>query len=300
MRETNVKISQKNIKEFQQKIFSWYKVHKQDFPWRKTRDPYQILVSEVMLQQTQVSRVIPKFEAWLQRFPTVADLAKAPVSEVLAYWSGLGYNRRALFLKKTAVEITEKYGGKFPQDEKTLKSLPGIGEYTARAVLCFAFDKQITVVDTNVRKVILTQFINYRHCEERSNPVGLSLSDGDCHAPSSLAMTSKEIKHIADLLLPSGKAYDWNQALMDYSRVMLAKEKIPVPKQSKFLGSRRYYRGQILKLLLQKKKISINEIGPMIKKDFMDSDNELINKILIELEAEGFVVYKNGNIEISS
>jgi A/G-specific adenine glycosylase len=271
-----MKITQKEITQFQKKILSWYSEYKQDFPWRKTRDPYHILVSEVMLQQTQVSRVIPKFNDWLKRFPTIESLAKAPVSEVLRQWSGLGYNRRALFLKKAAVEIVEKYNGNFPQDEKILRTLPGIGEYTARALLCFAFNKQISVVDTNVRKVILVTFFN-----------GGNL------------MTEKEIISIAEQLLPVGSAYDWNQALMDYSRTMLGKEKIQIPKQSKFLGSRRYYRGQIIKLLLQKKKIPIDKIGQLIKGDFNKSDMDWLQGLLKELEDEGFVLIKNDFVSLA-
>jgi A/G-specific adenine glycosylase len=256
-----------------------------------------------MSQQTQLSRVVPKYEAWIEKFPTIASLASAKTSEVLRYWSGLGYNRRALNLKKTAEIIVTKYNGEFPQDEKELLSLPGIGQYTTRAILCFAFDKQIAVVDTNVRKVILTHFFDTdRHCEEerRSNPIAVSLNDGDCRAPSSLAMTEKEIETVAQSLLPIGRAYEWNQALMDYASAVLKKEKIPIPKQSKFIGSHRYYRGQILKLLLQKKKIAINEIGLLIKKEYKESEKEWLQKLLDELVAEGFIVIKNNTITLAA
>src|SRR5205823_2715606 len=124
---------------------------------------------------------------------------------------------------------------------------------------------------------------------------------GDCRAPyQSLAMTDKEIQSIAEQLLPHGQAYDLNQALMDYSRTMLAKEKIPIPKQSKFLGSRRYYRGQILKLLLQKKRIPVKEIGQLIKKDFTSNDNEWLQKLLADLEKEGFITVQKHVIFLTS
>src|SRR5258708_3311988 len=171
-----MELSQHIIKNFQQKILSWYAVNQRDLPWRKTRDPYSILVSEVMAQQTQLSRVIPKYEAWIAALPTVYDLAKASTGEVLKLWSGLGYNRRALYLQKAAQIIVSEFAGKFPQEEKVLQTLPGIGEYTSRAVLCFAFDKQIAVVDTNVRKVIITKFFN-RHCEERTTATRQSRGD---------------------------------------------------------------------------------------------------------------------------
>src|SRR6266702_3590233 len=151
-------ITDAKIAAFQTYILNWYHENQRDLPWRKTRDPYAILISEVMSQQTQLSRVVPKYEAWMKKFPTVQDLAQSSVAEVLEYWSGLGYNRRALNLKKAAEKNIHKFSGIFQQNEKDLISLPGIGTYTARAVLCFAFDQQVAVVDTNVRKVILTKF----------------------------------------------------------------------------------------------------------------------------------------------
>jgi A/G-specific adenine glycosylase len=277
------KFQAQQIVLFQEKILSWYALHQRDLPWRKTRNPYTILISEIMLQQTQVNRVIPKFMAWLETFPTILDLANAPISEVLALWSGLGYNRRALNLKKTAQIISEKHNGQFPQTEKELLELPGIGHYTARAVLCFAFDKQVAVVDTNVRKVILTQFLN--------NPTnGLRLGETQ---PKQESISDKHITEIAEKLLPQGKAYDWNQALMDYASSVLKKEKIPVPKQSAFKNSRRYYRGQVLKVLLEKKKVAIKDLGKLIKKDYSLNDANWLEGLVDELIKEGFLVKKN-------
>lgn len=291
-----MQISQDEIKRFQTEILTWYDEHKRDLPWRHTHDPYRILLSEIMAQQTQISRVIPKYEAWLERFLTIQDLSKASVSEVLKYWSGLGYNRRALNLKKAAEKIVNEYNGIFPKTEKSLMSLPGIGKYTARAVLCFAFDEQIAVVDTNVRKVIVTQILpthRYFEEEQQSNQKGISLHDEDFRAPSSLSMTEKEIEEIASQLLPIGKAYDWNQALMDYSSAVLKKEKIPIPKQSKYIGSHRYYRSKVLKVLLEKKKVNTDKIGEMIKSDYTLSEKEWLEKLLKELEKEGFIIIEN-------
>lgn len=255
------------IIKFQNQILNWYEKHKRDLPWRKNRNPYDILISEVMSQQTQIARVIPKYNAWVTELPTIQHLANAPTADVLRLWSGLGYNRRALNLKKTAENITKKFSGEFPQNEKQLLELPGIGIYTARAILCFAFNKQIAVVDTNVRKVILTQFLKGQD----------NKNDG------------KIVEEIATLLLPKGKAYEWNQALMDYAGVVLKKEKIALPKQSKFIGSHRYYRGQILKTLLQKKSVTIKELGPLIKKEYTISEEEWLNSLVSELKDEGFV-----------
>ncbi len=285
-----MEISKPQIKTFQDKILTWYAVHQRDLPWRKSRDPYRILVSEIMLQQTQVNRVIPKYEAWFAAFPTVHDLAKAPVSEVLHYWSGLGYNRRALNLKKTATVVSENYQGNFPQTEKELLALPGIGQYTARAIMCFAFDQQVAVVDINVKKVILTQLLK--------GPETINVADTTDIKENKVS--DKEIAAIAETLVPQGKAYDWNQALMDYSSLMLKKEKIDVPKQSTFKGSRRYYRGRIVKQLLEKKEIPLKDLGLLVKEDFLDKDQELIDGIIKEMEQEGFITLYKNKVKLSS
>jgi A/G-specific adenine glycosylase len=262
-------ISEQQIFKFQQHILDWYAHNQRDLPWRRTRDPYHILLSEVMLQQTQVQRVMPKFEAWLKRFPTILSVAHASVADVLALWSGLGYNRRVLNFKKTAETICTQYNGIFPKTEKELLSLPGIGLYTARAVLCFAFNQQVAVVDTNVRKVILTQ----------------------------VKGEEKDMQQIAEQLLPAGRAYEWNQALMDYSSAMLKEHKIPIPKQSRFIGSHRYYRGRVLKALLKTKLLSINDIGRLIKEDYANTNEEKVwlQNLLQALSREGFIVI-NGDL----
>lgn len=292
------------IQTFQNKILIWYASNQRDLPWRTllldsttgTRDPYKIMLSEIMSQQTQITRVVPKYLAWLEVFPTAYDLAKAPVAEVLKYWSGLGYNRRALNLKKTAQVIVEQYNGKFPTTEKELLALPGIGQYTARAILCFAFNQQVAVVDVNVKKVILVEVLGVR-----SQTLGkLRLGDVSSDALVSANLSDKEISVIADQLVPAGKAYEWNQALMDYSAKVLKKEKIDIPKQSTFKGSRRFYRGQIVKQLVQRQEMDISEIGKLIKNDYTDDDSILIESIINEMEKEGFIEVKKGKIRLTS
>ena len=298
-------ISNQKVASFQKNILDWYELHKRELPWRTTREPYRILVSEVMSQQTQLSRVVPKYEAWMKRFPTIYDLAQASVSDVLQYWSGLGYNRRALNLKKAAEKIVHEFNGIFPQTEKELISLPGIGKYTARAVLCFAFDQQVAVVDTNVRKVIMTQFAN----ELRGKNYELRVKEANKDSNSLLIIhdltakieiSDKEIEEFASVLLPKKRAYDWNQALMDYAASVLKKEKIPIPKQSKFIGSHRYYRGQILKALLKDKKIAIDDLGLIIKKDYTSAEKEWLQKLLNELVDEGFIFVENDILALVS
>jgi A/G-specific adenine glycosylase len=305
-------ISKKKIGAFQKQILDWYAIQKRDLPWRelpfdtvkKSRDPYKILVSEVMAQQTQLSRVIPKYDAWIKKFPTVQNLAKAKTSDVLQYWNGLGYNRRALNLKKAAEIIISKYKGEFPRVEKELMALPGIGKYTARAILCFAFDQQIAVVDTNVRKVIMTKVIielgimNYESgkMNKNKNHDSLFVLHDSLREKS---VNEKEIESIAEMLLPTGRAYEWNQALMDYAAAVLKKEKIPIPKQSKFIGSHRYYRGQILKVLLKKRKVAIMDLGKLIKKDYSPVESIWLQKLIDELEQEGFIRIYKDNITLT-
>ena len=133
------------------RVFNWWELEQRDFPWRRTRDPWAILVSEFMLQQTQAQRVVSKYEMFLHRYPDVHACSRSTLGEVIELWSGLGYNRRAKNLHTTAQLVVDRYGGAIPDSLMELRSLPGIGEYTARAVLSFAFDMNVAVVDVNVR-----------------------------------------------------------------------------------------------------------------------------------------------------
>ncbi len=260
-----------DISKFQHKILDWYDKNQRDLPWRKTRDPYAILVSEVMSQQTQINRVMEKYEQWMDLFPTLRDLADAKTSDILTMWSGLGYNRRALYLQKAAKIIKETYHGEFPKYGIELLQLPGIGEYTASAIRCFAFNEQIAVIDTNVRKVISIHFFN-----------GIS--------PSKAAL-----KDFATKLLPPQKAYEWNQALMDYAAMELHEYKISIPKQSKFIGSNRYYRGSMVKMLVANKKLSIHFLQKHFEKEIsLDRINEVINSLV----KDQLVEYEEGVLKL--
>ena len=170
-------------------VSRWAQSVRRDLPWRATRDPWAVLVSETMLQQTQAARVVPKFESFLLRFPTVTACAAAGVGEVVDAWSGLGYNRRAVFLHRLAVTVVERHHGRIPDDLDALLALPGIGAYTARAVLVFAFERDIAVVDTNIGRVLA------RLCGRR-----LHLSTA---------------QRSADALVPPGGGWDWNQSMLD-------------------------------------------------------------------------------------
>ncbi len=170
-------------------MLAWAEGTRRDLPWRRTRDPWPVLVSELMLQQTQVARVIPKWHAFLERFPTVARCAEAPAGEVLRMWAGLGYNRRALNLHRAAVAICEQHGGRVPDRLGDLQALPGIGAYTARAVLAFAFDRDVGVIDTNAARVLARL--------------------------AGRPLRAAEAQRRADAAVPPGRAWEWNQAMLD-------------------------------------------------------------------------------------
>ena len=174
---------------FHKMIFSWWKDNRRDLPWRRTRDPYRILVSEVMLQQTQVSRVLPKYNEFLAAFPDVFALANASTGDVLRIWKGMGYNRRALYLKRAAEAVVAAYHGKFPNSELLLTKLPGVGTYTARAIMVFAYEQNVSMVDTNIRQIIIHFLFN-----------GL--------------LQRKSYPGTADRLVRR-RAWEWHQALMD-------------------------------------------------------------------------------------
>src|SRR6478735_3963634 len=146
-------------RRFRQRLLTWYGRHGRDLPWRKTDDPYHILVSEIMLQQTQVDRVLPKYHEWLDKYPSLEALAEAPVAEVAETWRPLGYNIRPRRLHSIARESVEKYGGTLPSDPETLLSFKGIGQYTAGAILSFAFRKRAAILDTNVARVLYRVFV---------------------------------------------------------------------------------------------------------------------------------------------
>jgi A/G-specific adenine glycosylase len=175
---------------FQAALLAWSDTALRDLPWRHTRDPWAVLVSEVMLAQTQVARVVPKWQAFVRRWPDPKACAQAPVAQVIAAWSGLGYNRRAVSLHRAATIITVRHDGCVPDDLAALTSLPGVGPYTGRAVLAFAFERPVGVVDTNAARVL-------------------------ARAATGRPLTLTEAQHEADHLVPPGRAWAWNQAMLD-------------------------------------------------------------------------------------
>ena len=185
---------------FRQRLLTWYRRHGRDLPWRKTDDPYHILVSEIMLQQTQVDRVLPKYTEWLQKYPSFDALATAPEHEVTETWYPLGYNIRPRRLQSIAREAVAKYGGALPSDHETLLSFKGIGEYTAGAIRSFAFRQRAAILDTNVARVLFRVFV----------------ATGD---PKSHAM-KRHLWSLSETLVPKRHVFDFNQALMDFGAMV--------------------------------------------------------------------------------
>jgi A/G-specific adenine glycosylase len=237
----------------QELLLAWYSQNGRDLPWRHTHDPYAILVSEVMLQQTQVSRVVPRYLAWLERWPDAAALAAAAPAEVIEAWAGLGYNRRAVNLHRCAQAVSQRGG--FPQDQAELRALPGIGPYTAAAIACFAFGDQVAAPDVNARRVLGRAF-------------------GD-----------------PDLPPPPGLAYEWNQALFDLgSGICIARRPrcelcplaagcpsagmtfAPLRKQSRFEGSFRQRRSAVLKRLVASQHLDVAELDDREALDALVAD----------------------------
>lgn len=181
------------LRAFQRRLLAWYRVHQRDLPWRKTRDPYKILVSEIMLQQTQVDRVIPKYRQFLERYPTVHALAKAKTIQLRRLWYPLGYNVRPLRLRRIAQRAVQEHDGRIPDSYDGLLAMDGIGRYTAGAVLSFAFEKDVPIVDTNVARLLSR---------------GFGLRPG--------GRTQRRLWQLAEDVIPAGKGYIINQAMMDF------------------------------------------------------------------------------------
>jgi A/G-specific adenine glycosylase len=266
------------ICEFQGIIYHYYEAARRDLPWRRSRDPYAILVSEVMLQQTQVERVLLKYEAFLERFPTQGDLAQASLGEILLAWQGLGYNRRAKALQETAQRLMAEHGGRLPADRASLEGLPGIGAATAGAIMAFAFEQPVVFLETNIRRVLLHFFY-----------------------PATEAVPDSHLLPLVLLTLDVRKVRDWYYALMDYGAGL--KKLIPNPnrrsahysRQGPFRGSDREIRGQILQLLL-----TSPEFPEEVILERLAGDRHRIKRILEQLVQEKFLSCRSGRYGLAT
>jgi A/G-specific adenine glycosylase len=243
------------VAALQERLLSWYALNRRDLPWRCTRDPYAVLVSEIMLQQTQVSRVIPKFRAWLEAYPRLEELATAPLADVLRSWQGLGYNTRARRLRDCAAAAVQAADGgdaALPCTLAELRRLPGLGPYTARAVLVFAHDQDVAAVDTNVRRVL-------------THELGLSPD-----------LSPAGLQSVAEAVLPHGRSRDWHNALMDYGALVLTARAGGVPplrRQDRFVGSRRWQRSQLLQIVLERGPQTIGDLAALLGLSPTDIDD---------------------------
>lgn len=260
---------------FRRTVWNHYRTQgRHALPWRESHDPYRVLVSEVMLQQTQVERVIPYYAAWIKKYPTVRKLAKAPLGDVLRLWQGLGYNRRAKMLHETAKSVVRDHSGIFPKTPEALEKLPGIGPYTARAVAAFAHNEDVIFIETNIRTVVTHHFF-----------------------PGASKVDDKDILAILEKAYPQGKSREWYSALMDYgsflkrSGIRLNARAKGYTSQTKFAGSKREARGAILKALVQgprKGEFLADVLGPSRRTQMRSQLASLTKEGLIELRRGQF------------
>jgi A/G-specific adenine glycosylase len=270
-------ITPKAVRLFQRIIYNHYSRMRRSLPWRKTRNPYRILVSEIMLQQTQIERVIDKYRLFIKTFPDFRSLSESSLADVLKVWQGLGYNRRAIALKKISEIVITTYHNKLPKSQKELLKLPGIGLYSAAAITAFAFNEPAVFIETNIRRVFIHFFF-----------------------PRKNAVADKELFPLVEKTLDRKDPRNWYYALMDYG-VMVGKS-APNPnlrsahyqRQSRFEGSNRQIRGMILQTLINNDGITERELM-----NTLNTDNKRVKKNLEQLEQEGFLRKKGKRFRIA-
>lgn len=308
------------LEDVHHRLLRWYAVEQRELPWRATDDPYTILVSEMMLQQTQVDRVLPKFQQFLAMFPTLAALAAAPTADVISAWVPLGYNMRAVRLQSIARQVIAEYDGCVPDSIEELLKLKGIGRYTAGAIACFAYRKQVATIDTNIRRVLHRIFLGLEYPAPRLN--------------------DSQLLTLAEQVLPSGEAYNWNQALMDLGATICSSNnpqctRCPVQESCKafaelgqyslfpagdvfpqlrkvaekktgyqtrpFTSTNRYFRGRIVDLLRTVpagQRMKLDALGPKIKPEFCADDLPWLQKIVAGLAKDGLLDYASDGVRL--
>ena len=266
------KLTPPGIKEFQDFIYAFYRAHRREFPWRTTTNPYHIVVSEIMLQQTQVDRVVQKYEPFIRAFPDFHELAHAPLRAIITLWQGLGYNRRAVYLRQIAGKVVSEFGGVVPQDPAVLKTWPGIGAATAASICAFAFNKPVTFIETNIRSVFLHLFFAENE----------SVSDAMIGA-------------LVEKTLDRTDARAWYSALMDYGAHLKKQLTNPGRKsshyktQAPFEGSNRKVRGAIIRFLSINNSLSF----PQLQK-LTGSSRDCLDRNVRNLKKEGLVKEREG------
>ena len=298
-----------SLAQVQKTLLAWYARHGRDLPWRHTSDPYSILVAEIMLQQTQVERVLPKYREFLEAFPAVEDLARAPRGAVIRLWAPLGYNLRAVRLHQIAQQVVNTYGGRFPQTVDQLLHLKGIGPYTAGAIACFAYRQPVAFIDTNIRRVL-----------------------GRCFGgiPFPTSAQDRPILALAEQALPEEAYYAWHQGLMDLGATVCTWARPDCPQcplepwciarphilterevgrgvaerraryriQPRYAGSRRFYRGKIVSALRELQRggaLSLEALGLTVKPDFTAADLPWLADLVAGLASDGLVALYEGH-----
>jgi len=264
------------IKSFRTRIYHYYKSHARRLPWRSTHNSYRIFVSEIMLQQTQVDRVIEKYKEFIKRFPDFKALAAASQAEVLKAWQGLGYNRRALHLHQAAKDVVEKFEGKLPKKVEELTQLPGIGKNTAAAICAYAFNMPVVYIETNIRAV----FIHFFFADKKD-------------------VTDEQLLPLVEQAVDKKNPHKWYSALMDYGVMLKKKYKNPARrsahhvKQSRFEGSNRQLRGKIVRALLAKSAYLKEELA-----EYVASDSQKLDDVVAGLQKEGFLRIEGKKIKL--
>jgi len=266
-----------SVGSFQKLIYDHYGKHGRSLPWRKTRNPYHILVSEIMLQQTQVDRVVDKYLQFVALFPDIETLARSPLHEILKVWQGLGYNRRALALKRIALMVVEEHKGQVPRSLDELVKLPGIGKNTASAIMAYAFNQPAAFIETNVRSVFI-----------------------HCFFPERDTVSDEEILPLVRKTLDNSNPRQWYSALMDYGTFLKKNHTNPgrksrhYSKQSPFDGSNRQVRGRIVRFLTQRLQSSEEKIAAHLA-----LSSEKVRGVLIALEKEGLITRDGKRLAIA-
>jgi A/G-specific adenine glycosylase len=270
-------LTAKSIDNFRQTIYQYYAEHRREMPWRVSRDPYHILVSEIMLQQTQVERVLAKYEEFTLRFPDFHSVSTAPLQEILGVWQGLGYNRRAIALQKMCRLVVTQYGGVLPNSADILQTFPGIGPATAGAICAFAFNEPTVFIETNIRRVFIHFFFPHKN-----------------------GVKDTEILPLVERTLDARSPRRWYHALMDYGAMLKKEEENPnrrsahYTRQAPFQGSNREIRGLILKTLLETPDLTEGELIRSV-----DKSPERVQPIITQLIEEGFLVRTGKHLRIS-
>jgi A/G-specific adenine glycosylase len=255
------------LRHFKKEVRKYYRNHGRDFPWRNSVDPYHILVSEIMLQQTQTGRVLDKYERFLSEFPDFYSLARAPLQSVLSIWQGLGYNRRAIALSNIARQVISEFDGVLPSSEAVLVELPGIGKATASAIAAFAFNEPSVFIETNIRRVFIHFFFRDRE-----------------------TVADAEILPLIVKTLDRSNPRQWYYALMDYGAMLKKglrnpnRKSVHYRRQTRFEGSHRQVRGMVLKEIISEHRVTVSSLAKEL-----DQSPEKIREVLSELQREGFI-----------